>query len=95
MAGGFASGRLAIAICGRCSVKYPYQALRVDGNNPGLRVCCECRDPLDPYRLPPRQPENIVMQYPRPDTSLADIPPYVLDENGEPIIIGFEEYIQP
>ena len=90
---GFAAGRIAIAICGRCSCKMPYLKLRADGNNPGLRVCGDCWDPLDPYRLPPRQPENITLQYPRPDVALT-VPPYLLDENGEPILVDFQEYLQ-
>lgn len=91
---GYAAGRVAIAICGRCSEKYPYQKLRADGNNPGLRVCGDCWDPLDPYRLPPRQIENISLQWPRPDLPLNP-PLYLLDEsgqivydeNGEPILL--------
>ena len=35
---------LAIAICGRCSRKFPYDELYPDPNYPGLRVC---RDDLD------------------------------------------------
>lgn len=69
---GFSSGRIAIAICDRCSFQYPYQELRPDGNSPGLRVCKPCRDVLDPYRLPPRQPDTYILQYPRPDTPLIE-----------------------
>jgi hypothetical protein len=62
---------LAIAICGRCSRKLPYDALRSDPNIPGLRVCGDgCADQYDPYRLPARQTENITLRFPRPDTPL-------------------------
>ena len=52
-----------------------------DGNSPGLRECKECRDPIDPYRLAPRQPDNFVLRHPRPDTPLS-APPYILQEDG-------------
>lgn len=61
---------LAIAVCDRCHMKMPYTALRPDGNSPGLRVCQECWDKKDPYRLPARQTENISLRYPRPDEEL-------------------------
>lgn len=59
-----------IAICGRCSTKVPYRSLRSDSNYPALKVCGDCWDELDPYRLPARQTENISLQYPRPDVGL-------------------------
>lgn len=68
---GFASGQTAIAICDRCKLTLPYQALRRDGDNPGLRVCRDCNDRRDPYKLPARQLEPICMRYPRPDTDIA------------------------
>lgn len=74
MSSNFAPGRLAIAICGRCSCKMPYSALMMDGNIKGLRVCAECRDNIDPYRLTPRQPDAFVLRNPRPDTNLNDVP---------------------
>jgi hypothetical protein len=62
---------LAIAICGRCSRKVPYDELREDGNIRGLRVCGDgCSDDYDPYRLPARQPKTISLRFPRPDTPL-------------------------
>jgi len=67
-----ADGQLSIAICDRCRTKLPYQMLRPDGNSPGLKVCGECWDTIDPYRLPPRQPDPLTLQHPRPDTSIAD-----------------------
>lgn len=61
---------LAIAICGRCSRKFPYDDLYSDPNYPGLRVCRDDLDDYDPYRLPARQPETISLRFPRPDTPL-------------------------
>ncbi len=74
---GFASGDIAIAVCDRCKRKRPYTVLVPDPNFHGLRVCGDatgneaCYDQFDPYRLPPRQTEALVMRFPRPDTSLA------------------------
>lgn len=65
------SNKVAIGICDRCNFKYKNSELRADGNTPGLRVCGECWDPRDPYRLPPRQPDNYTLQYARPDTPLV------------------------
>lgn len=61
---------IAIAICGRCSRKFPYDDLMPDPNYPGLRVCKDDLDEYDPYRLPARQTENIALRFPRPDTPL-------------------------
>ena len=63
-------GTVAIAICGRCSMKVPYSKLVADGDKPGLRVCPECSDHMDPWRLPARMSENITLKFPRPDESL-------------------------
>lgn len=80
---GFSS--LAVGICGRCSLKFPLVELHPDPNTPGLMVCGTpgamtgkgtwsggygCADMLDPYRLPPREVEDITLEYPRPDTDL-------------------------
>jgi len=62
---------LSIAICDRCSRKFPYGALRSDPNSPGLRVCEDDLDEYDPWRLAARQTENITLRHPRPDVSVA------------------------
>jgi hypothetical protein len=41
-----------------------------DPNSPGLRVCLEDLDNLDPYRLPARQTEIITLPFTRPDRPL-------------------------
>jgi hypothetical protein len=45
--------------------------LRADGNSPGLRVCNDCWDPLNPWRLPAIQPDAIALRFPRPDTFIG------------------------
>lgn len=60
-----------IGICARCSRKLPLAELHPDPNSPGLLVCLEDRDDYDPYRLPPRQTEDITLPFVRPDVSLS------------------------
>ena len=62
---------LAIAICDRCSRKFPLEELYSDPNSPGLKVCAEDRDVLDPWRLPSPAPEVLVLRHPRPDVELS------------------------
>lgn len=83
---------LGIAICARCGIKHSRDDLREDPNYPGLMVCDDDRDNLDPYRLPARETENITMEWTRPDVALAPGPQAVplpvnqlqavLDANG-------------
>lgn len=63
---------LGIGICGRCSRKMPLEELFSDPNSPGLRVCIDDLDVLDPYRLPARQTEDINLPFVRPDLPLTD-----------------------
>jgi len=62
---------LSVAICDRCSRKFPYVELMPDPNFPGMRVCKDDLDNFDPWRLPARQTENIALRFPRPDVSIA------------------------
>ena len=94
MAGEFSTGRIAIAICGRCSVKMPYTKLMADGNSPGLRVCKDCRDPIDPYRLPARQPDAFTLRNPRPDLPLNGLPDYIIGADGFPIVTGSGGFLE-
>lgn len=73
---------LAIGICARCSLKFALDDLESDPNYPGLRVCREDRDDYDPYRLPPRETEDITLEFPRPDTKFP-IPPYTSVAPGD------------
>ena len=66
----YASGRLSMAICDRCNFKMPYMALSADANTPGLRVCDDCKDQKNPWRLPPIIPDAIALRWSRPDTPL-------------------------
>lgn len=61
---------VGIGICGRCSLKFPLEELMPDPNYPGLLVCKDDVDDYDPYRLPPRETENITLMMPRPDVPL-------------------------
>lgn len=61
----------SIAVCDRCRTKQPYSKLEADRNSPGLRVCPECNDQLDPWRLSPRRAEDITLRFPRPDEPLT------------------------
>lgn len=63
--------KLAIAICARCSRKFPYDELQQDPNFPGLYVCSDDLDVLDPWRLPARPSDDITLDHPRPDVQLG------------------------
>lgn len=79
------NSRLAVGICGRCSLKFALDDLSPDPNSPGLLVCGTpgamtgkgswvggygCADMYDPYRLPPHEVENITLEFARPDLPL-------------------------
>jgi hypothetical protein len=67
-----------------------------DPNSPGLRVCREDLDNLDPYRLPPRQPDNITLPFVRPDLPLTTNPAGIVTEDDNSFIIGTnDEYMIP
>jgi len=78
---------LGIGICSRCSRKFPLDQLQPDTNYPGLRVCRADLDSIDPYRLPPRQTENITLPFMRTDTPIPTNPNGAITENGEQFII--------
>ena len=74
---------LSVAICDRCSRKFPYADLMPDPHFPGMRVCKDDLDKFDPWRLPAIQPENITLRHPRPDVSVAT-GPNLLNTQGAP-----------
>ena len=76
---------LGIGICDRCKRKFPIGELHPDPNSPGLRVCQEDLDQYDPWRLPPRQTENITLPFYRPDVSVA-----VNSDQASPTAHGFQ-----
>jgi|JI102314A2RNA_FD_contig_123_50146_length_10278_multi_4_in_1_out_0_8 hypothetical protein len=61
-----------IGLCARCSKKFFLNDLQSDPNSPGLMVCRDDLDDLDPYRLPARPGEAIYLEFVRPDDSLTD-----------------------
>lgn len=62
---------LGIGICDRCRRKLPLDELMPDGNSPGLRVCKNDWDYIDPHRLPQHESENITLPFVRPDEPLT------------------------
>lgn len=64
---------LGIAVCARCGIKHSRDDLHPDPNAPGLYVCDDDLDQLDPYRLAPRETENITMEWCRPDAPIAGV----------------------
>lgn len=87
----------AVAICDRCSRKFPLEELMSDPNAPGLRVCKDDLDELDPYRLPARQTERITLPFVRPDTPLTSAPYGVISEDGNTFLINEQgdDYLEP
>jgi len=87
---------LGIGLCARCSRKMSLDELFSDPNSPGLRVCREDLDNLDPYRLPPRQPATITLPFVRPDSPLNTDPAGIVTEDDNSFIIGTnDEYMIP
>lgn len=62
---------LGIGICDRCSRKMSLDDLFSDPNAPGLRVCKDDLDDLDPWRLAPLSPDVIVLPFARPDVDIS------------------------
>ena len=77
--------KIASAVCDRCKMSMPYMNLRPDPNAPGVFACQECVDLYDPWRLPPRYPEDISLEHPRPDTPLNNPTPTLPGQPGFPI----------
>lgn len=88
---------LGIGICSRCSIKFPIGALQPDINYPGLMVCAKDRDAIDPYRLPARQADPIVLPFVRPDVSIATNPAGLISQDSDMFLIteDSEDYITP
>ena len=61
---------LGIAVCARCGIKMPRARLSSDPNYPGLMVCSDDLDTLDPWRLAPRAEDQLVMEWVRPDVAI-------------------------
>ena len=85
------SGRstYGIGICDRCKIKMSIEDLFSDPNTPGLKVCVDCLDLYDPYRLPARQTENISLPFTRPDNPLSSTDEGVSNaERGPPLVLA-------
>lgn len=80
-----------IGICARCSRKMPLAQLKPDPNYPNLMCCEEDIDDYDPYRLAPRQPDQIVLPFNRPDVPLNTRPAGVIQEAGVEFIVTESE----
>jgi hypothetical protein len=78
---------LGIALCARCSRKFPLGELSPDPNYPALMVCREDIDQYDPYRLAPRAPDQIVLPFVRPDTSVALTPGGFISDDGITFVV--------
>lgn len=61
--------------------------LSPDPNYPGLMVCAADKDDYDPYRLAPRAPDQIILPFNRPDTSVNTHPAGLIQEAGDEFII--------
>ena len=66
---------LGIAVCARCGLKMSREDLFPDPNAPGLMCCKDDLDTLDPWRLAPRETEQITMEWVRPDIDLGTANP--------------------
>ena len=92
------SGRstLGIGVCDRCRRKFSLDDLMRDPNAPGLRVCVDDLDLLDPYRLPPRKTEDISLPFVRPDEPFEMNPHGIISEDGFLFLIDEEanEYLE-
>jgi hypothetical protein len=67
------SQTLSVAICPRCHFKRKYDDLVIDPNTNDYVCKFGCVDEFDPYRIPPRKPDDITLHHPRPDDPL-DVP---------------------
>lgn len=96
--GRLATGRLSMAICGRCGMKHFYSELSGDRNvGEAMRVCPDDNDDKDPWKLPARPSDPMALRFARPDVSIALNPLGVISEDGLEFIIteDGEEYLIP
>lgn len=74
-----AGGADQLAICDRCRMTFKHSQLMKDPNALGLRVCKDCKDQFNPYRLPVRQCDPIALPWVRPMVHLV-APRYLITE---------------
>lgn len=82
---------IPIGICDRCRMKFPHAALMRDGDIPALLVCSDCRDDIDPYKLPPHPVERIAVRYPRLDAALNITGDVLSTEQGPAFTVATED----
>lgn len=73
-----------IGVCARCYRKMSLDDLYDDPNYPGLKVCQQDLDDYDPYRLPPREPDQVNLRFTRPDVPVvaSSTPPVAPGDPG-------------
>lgn len=76
-----------LALCGRCSRKFKLDELLSDPNSPGLMVCKDDVDDFDPYRLAPRDNDQITLPFVRPDSPLGTTPSGVITQDGTQFVV--------
>lgn len=68
-------------ICDRCKLVGKFSDMTRDGDIDGLWVHKDCSDERDPWKLPPRQSEDISVPNPRPDSFVGSAgDPFVPDD---------------
>jgi len=84
-----------VALCARCSRKFPLGELTPDPNYPNLMVCKVDVDQYDPYRLAPRPADQITLPFVRPDLPLNQPQQGLISENGQDFLIteNREDYL--
>ena len=55
-------------ICDRCKMIKRFSEMVEDEDKQGLWVCRDCSDQIDPWKLPPRESEDVTIPHPRPDS---------------------------
>lgn len=68
------NSELGIGVCDRCKMKFPIVDLHEDRNTPGLLVCDKDNDEFDPWRLPPREEDDVTLEHYRPDEDIGISP---------------------
>lgn len=66
---------IANGICDRCRLRMANADMVEDKDKPGIWGHPECMDGIDPWKLPPRQPEDVTVQHPRRDTFVGSPTP--------------------
>jgi hypothetical protein len=71
-----------------------YYSDLVQDPNTKMWVCPECCDDYDPWRLPARAAEDITLDHPRPDESLARTDSWLLTEDDYTLLTESGEHLR-